>query len=865
MRPEDWTNVSRICAEALSLAPEERGAFVVEACGGDARLELEVMSLLAQDPQGGPLDVPAGSLRELAREHAHSFEAGDRIGRYRIVRRAGRGGMGQVYEAVSEDPELRRRVALKVIRRGMDSEDLLLRFRAERRILAQLDHPNIARFLDAGMTEDGRPYFAMEYVDGLPITEYCARGGLSVEERLRLFHQVCMAAHHAHRSLIVHRDLKPANVLVTAEGVPKLLDFGIAKVLDPGSVSGSLPVTRTGEAPMTPEYASPEQVGGQAITTASDVYSLGVVLYELLSGRLPNVGTRSEIARAILESEPVRPSTAVASGATTVAGPERSPRRLARRLRGDLDNVVLMALRKEPERRYLSLQQFADDVERHLEGRPVIARKETLTYLTRKFVRRNPLATFSSAVALLVLLGFSMLTQAQSRRIAHQAEVVASERDTAELATTYLEDLFVEADPRVALGSEVTARELLERGRARLEQLDGQPAVQARLMRSIGRAYDGIGLAQEAEDVLRDALERSRGLGSRELALSESELAPVLMKRGQLDEASDLLDAALARWRGLDEGRGLFEARQLQRLGWIAQNRGRLDEAERRLREGEALLQGLEDGARLRAEILQHLGAVLLQAQGPDAAEPMLREAHAVLLEVAPAGDPSVAFSLELLGRLATARGEYDVAEEHLVRAFELKSRVYGADSVNVAMSRNELAVAQRRGGNLEAAEVNYRASRETLRANLGDAHWFVVQSTYNLGSVQFQRGRLEEAEELLSHALETARGLRPDDHPDLAHLARPLVELLIRRRRFEEAAFLAEDSWNICSEVLDPDEGLRVDTLCLFGEALAGVGEEQPALELLDGEAEQLAASLGEEHALTARVRALRERLAGN
>ena len=407
MLRDRWDEVSRISSEALELPPEERAAFVAAQCSDDEELRSEVSSLLEQAGKTSrPLDRPVGALGKLFPDREGALAEGDSVGPYRIVDEIGRGGMGRIFRAVRDDQEFHREVALKVIRRGMDTDDILRRFRAERQILARLDHPNIARLLDGGATESGRPYFAMELIRGLPITDYCREQSLSIEERLRLFCEVCAAGHYAHRNLIVHRDLKPGNILVTPEGVPKLLDFGIAKVLVVDPNDPSVEHTRADLRVLTPEYASPEQVRGEPISTASDVYSLGVLLYELLSGERPHTGEGTEIERAICEAEPRKPSTVA---------------RVGRRLRGDLDHIVLMALRKEPERRYSSLQQLAEDIDRHLRGIPVIARKETVFYIARKFVRRNSVTVFSSTLAAVALLAFTLVTATQSLRIGEQA------------------------------------------------------------------------------------------------------------------------------------------------------------------------------------------------------------------------------------------------------------------------------------------------------------------------------------------------------------------------------------------------------------------------------------------------------------
>jgi serine/threonine protein kinase/tetratricopeptide (TPR) repeat protein len=414
----NWDRVNELFYAAVELQEDRRADFLKETCGKDDALRKEVEALLAAHEQAGAfIQTPAlKNALEWLTDSDEQLSAGKRIGAYKIIREIGRGGMGAVYLAERADEQYEKYVAIKLIKRGMDTESVLRRFRNERQILADFDHPNIARLLDGG-TESGLPYFVMEYVEGQPIDDYCDTRSLSITQRLELFRQVCAAVSYAHRHLVIHRDLKPSNIVVTPDGIPKLLDFGIAKIMDPAA-SGEAGATATGIRPMTPEYASPEQARGVPVTTGTDVYSMGVVLYELLTGHFPyRFQTLSpiEIARVITETNPPSPSAII----NTVEGPEASPpsltpesvskcregtaERLRRRLQGDLDNIVLKAIRKEPERRYQSVEQFSEDIRRHLEGLPVSAQKDTFFYRSAKFVRRNKVAVLIAALAFLAI------------------------------------------------------------------------------------------------------------------------------------------------------------------------------------------------------------------------------------------------------------------------------------------------------------------------------------------------------------------------------------------------------------------------------------------------------------------------------
>ncbi|HEX5864295.1 MAG TPA: protein kinase, partial [Casimicrobiaceae bacterium] len=432
--------------EAIALAPTDRSTFLDRACGGDAELRREVESLLSSHEQAGTgfLKDPAINLN--AAIPTANVRPGRRIGVYQIVEEIGHGGMGEVYRAVRADGQYTKEVAIKLVRSGVDSAIVQQRFRNERQILASLDHPNIARLLDGGTTDDGVPYLVMELIEGDRIDTYCDQHKLSITERLRLFRQVCAAVQFAHQRLVIHRDIKPSNILVTKDGTPKLLDFGIAKIFDPTAEDGG--ETTQGRA-MTPEYASPERIRGEPITTSSDVYSLGVVLYQLLTGRSPYPGdTRSahEFARAVCETDPGRPSAAVLKTQTVRNGDrveqvaadlisssrEGSPAKLQRRLKGDLDNIVLMALRKEPQRRYASVEQFSEDVRRHLEALPVTATRGSWKYRAGKFVTRNRASVAAAALVAMALAIGVGATLRESRIARQQAEIARSERERAE-------------------------------------------------------------------------------------------------------------------------------------------------------------------------------------------------------------------------------------------------------------------------------------------------------------------------------------------------------------------------------------------------------------------------------------------------
>ncbi|HTR22980.1 MAG TPA: protein kinase [Terriglobales bacterium] len=497
MNPERWQHVKQIFDEALAIEPSQRTSFLDRSCDGDPQLRQEVDSLLDSHNRAGTnfLNAPAADLETVALPSSPS-QRGRRIGVYEIVEQIGYGGMGEVFSAVRADGQYKKEVAVKLVRGGYDTASVLERFRNERQILASLDHPNIARLLDGG-TADGIPYLVMELIEGQPIDRYCDEHELSVSDRLRLFRQVCLAVHYAHQHLVIHRDLKPSNVLVTEAGEPKLLDFGIAKIVTPINEAETT-MTRA----MTPEFASPEQIRGEPITTASDVYSLGVVLYRLLTGRSPysaDTRTPHKLAQAVCDTEPGRPSTVVVKRALGAGEPqidlarigrsrEGSPAKLQRRLAGDLDDITMMALRKEPARRYASAEQFAEDIRRHLEGMPVIAARGSWNYRAEKFVKRHKLGISAAALITLAIAG-GLAATIREARIA-QANAHRAERrfnDVRHLANS----LTFDVDKSIAaLPNSTPARKLLvDNALQYLDALSQEAKGDISLQREVADAY----------------------------------------------------------------------------------------------------------------------------------------------------------------------------------------------------------------------------------------------------------------------------------------------------------------------------------------------------------------------------------------
>jgi serine/threonine-protein kinase len=868
-RRAHWERVDDLLDDALDLDAGERGPFLDHACGGDAALQGEVEQLLRACAEAdGFLESPA---RELGAALLAAPEPELRIGPYRTTGVAGRGGMGVVYLAERDDEQFQMRVAIKVLPRGMEGGQAVRRFLDERQILARLQHPAIARLLDGGLTEDGLPYFVMEYVEGTPLDRYCDARGLGIRERLALFGRVCEAVEYAHHNLVVHRDLKPANILVTAAGEVKLLDFGIARLAGPGPAEREL--TATAGRWMTPEYASPEQVRGEPVTTGSDVYALGVVLYRLLAGRSPyepTGRTPHEVERAILETEPPRPSDTVAAG----AGAEDS-KRLRRRLRGDLDAIVLRAMRKEPGRRYPSAEALRQDVLRHLDGRPVEARPGTRRYRAGRFVRRHRAPVAAAAVLLLSLLGGMGGTLWQARAAARQAA-------RAERVQSFLVSVFDQSDPERVNGDSITARQLLDEGARRIGvELRGEPETQARMYLLLGGIYRRLGVDGQAGEMLAHALALRTRLHGRDdprtaevleqqgllaierqrLPLAEGLMRETLAIRGRHLAAGDTLigqaQAGLAdalyhagRWADAErairmalgtDGRGgpLRGAAHLERLSAILNKRGQTDSAIATARRALDIRAGADraDGAdRLTTHAaMMNLGKVY-EAHGDfAAAEPLFR--RAVAFDRRRLG-PESRTTLSDLSELAAVLEEQGglVEAERLERAVIAASgRAYPASHPFPYAVRNNLAHALASQGRVAEAEPLYREAYEGLRRAYGPDHPDAVSAEASLAATLALLGRMDDAEPLFADAVARIRRAVGDDNPRSASAMLGYSEFLLRRGKPARALPMMRAVASVLAHALAPGHPERLRAESVLGACLSGTGSTREGGELLE------------------------------
>jgi serine/threonine-protein kinase len=848
MNPERWRRIEEIFRTAIDRPADQRVSYLTRACGADEDLRREVLSLLERDTAEDFIRGPIASAALAFNAKSKNDLAGERIGPYRVTRLIGRGGMGDVYEAERDDEQFRRQAAIKIIKRGMDTEIVRDRFLRERQILASLDHPHIARLFDGGATPDDSPYFVMELVAGEPITVYCRRHQLSVDGKLKLFRKVCAAVQHAHQRLVIHRDLKPSNILIAEDGEPKLLDFGIAKLLSPDS-SRSDTRTETALRMMTPEYASPEQARGQAVATTTDVYSLGVVLYELLTERRPRefkTYLPAEIERAFQGAEIEEPSKVV--GRDTGAGA-----RLARSLAGDLDNIVLMAMRKEPERRYQSVEQFSEDIRRYLAGMPVVARKDTFGYRAGKFVRRHKAGV--AILALLAVLAVAMTVQAA--RIARERDRANREAATAEAATQSLVAMFEVADPGKTRGNVITARELLDQGAEKVvRELKNQPAVQAKLLDTIGQLYENIGLHDRAQPLLVEALKlRRQTLGNESLDVATTliHLGEVTRLKGDYAGSEPLFREALALRRKLLGAEHKHVAESLNKLGHLLVERGNYSEAESSLREALAMRRKLlGDECAEVAESVYSLGKLMWNTGKYHDAEILFRQALDLRRKLYGADHPLVADSLNTLAVILQEQGDFKGAEALCREMLAMRRRLFGEQHPDVASSLGNLAAVLHGLKRYDEAEQLYRQVLTLPHKPFGEEHPYLATTMSNLATLYRDKGDYEKAGALYRQSLAMRRRLVGDEHPDVAATLYSLAVLLYLKGEYAEAEKTERQAIDIYQKSLKPDYWRIHRSRSHLGACLVKLKRYREAEEQSLAGYAGLKAALGDQHAET-------------
>lgn len=818
MNNNSISQIKELFGQLIGMPKEEHEKFLDEHCKDNPELRKELVSLLKSFQSSEDfLEVPTIAIEPM--EEIHNPLVGKHIGPYLIESEIGVGGMGIVYSGKRDDDEFEQEVAIKIIKHGFTSEYFLKRFQRERQTLANLKHPNIARLLDGGRSSEGLPYLVMEYIDGIPLTEYCKEKILSVDEKLKLFNLVCSAVQYAHRNLVVHRDIKPGNILVDKEGSPKLLDFGIAKLLDEDLDDTEDNLTQTGFAPLTPEYASPEQINGDKITTVSDVYSLGVILYQILTGEQPykrKSGPVSVLNKSISEGKIIPPSEKVKTAETSLL--KENNDRLSGKLKGDLDNIVLKAMHKDPEQRYSSVQELIDDINKYLKGLPISARGDTISYRVSKFIQRH-----KAGVAVFIII--NLLAFAGIAAIIYQAKVAGRERDNAttelkkfEEVNNFMLDMLSSPDPGVD-GKDVKVYDLLEKASSDVDvKLKNYPKVKAAIKQTLGSTYIGIGEYHKAEKLLLQSLESTKKLfgfksaetakGYHQLGLCYDWLGDIKLAdscyrtgikiyeevsgekplKGLADNLNDygsfitsettLYDSATAIFkRALDiyalnnMAEGHKAAITINNLAVNLHHQNKVDEAEKYYLQAQKILTNLYGINRPEiASIYNNLAFIYLDNKKFDASEKAFKKAYKI--KVALLGDkhPSIGLALINLGMLYFVEQDYTKAEVPLLKAIDFFHRINALKDPMLAYGYYWLGRVYLESGQLDKAEITLRNSLR-IREEIYSKNNFKIWSVRGeLGVCLLRMKKYSEAEKLLASSLNY---YKQDENPDMKKLKR--------------------------------------------------------------------------------------------
>jgi eukaryotic-like serine/threonine-protein kinase len=785
-----WQALSPLLDQALTLTQEERGRWLESLRAENPALARQLQQLLGEHQaaaEEGFLD------RSPNLPNKGPGLAGQLVGAYRLISLVGTGGMGTVWLAERSDGRFERKAAVKFLSSALIGHDAEARFKREGAILGCFSHPHIAEMLDAGITSAGQPYIILEYVEGEPIDRYCDASKLDIKARLTLFLDVLSAVAHAHANLIVHRDIKPANVLVNRDNQVKLLDFGIAKLLEVEGQESPTLITRAGDSPLTPEYAAPEQVTGGAITTATDIYALGVLLYQLLSGQHPAgkaLRSPADLVKAIVDTEPLRPSTVFEPSkpdtdaiAASAANRASTPDKLRRLLQGDMDTIVGKALKKNPEERYSSVTAMADDLRRFLQHEPISARPDTFTYRTRKFLRRNRVVVALAALAFAATAAGLIGTALQARKARLERDGALRERDHATRVTDFMTSMFTVSDPSEARGNSVTAREILDKASKNIEAgLAQDPETQAHMLFVMGTVYRGLGLNHESKPMVERAVQLQRqvlGPENPETLRSQSYLAALLLVEGHLEESVNMQRETLSIQRRVLGPEHVDTLRTMGRLAAAMAYAGRPSEAEPLQRELLAIDRRVLGPEHPQTLILTTSLVGTLFMEGGESryreAEKLGRDNLAAERRVFGPEHPNTLSELAHLGAVLGDEGKYEESEQILREGLAIENRVLGHEHPDTLDLRNFLGIDLMREHRYQEAEQLYREDRVALRHIFGPDHPKTADSTYNLGCLAALQGKTGEALSLLREAVD--HGLRPDaamnigQDPDLTSL----------------------------------------------------------------------------------------------
>ncbi|MCW8823251.1 MAG: serine/threonine-protein kinase [Ignavibacteriaceae bacterium] len=866
MNPGRWEKIQSLFEIALELESSKRESYLKSECGDDKGLFDEVISLLQADEK-------EHSIFSVSATDFIAFDDatldGKTFGNYRAINQIGFGGMGSVYLAERVDGHFEQKVALKIVKPGMNSQEIVARFEEERQILARLQHPNIARLLDGGISELGLPYFTMEYVEGKPITKYCDDNNLNIEQRLALFIKVCEAVLYAHQNLVIHRDIKPSNILVQEDGRVKLLDFGIAKVFEEDEEQKF--VTRTGIRVMTPEYASPEQVRGEPVSTATDIYSLGLILYQLLTGCPPyEIKSTSalEMERIICLTEPQKPSTMITKISVSETDDENkitskfitekrktTVSKLKKRIAGDLDNICLMAIRKEPERRYSSIAQLITDINNHLNELPVSARKSTAGYRARKFIQRHKVGVVVASIAVLII---TVVTVFYTIQLAEERDKAQLEAEKSKKVSEFLAGIFQVSDPEQSRGETITARELLDIGVKRIEsELSDQPEVMANMLDVTGNVYKSLGLYDNALVLLQKSYsinDSLLGSNSPETVKSLNDLANLNFAMGEYESAIEKFNKALKKRKNIYGEESLEAAESMNDLAMVLREEGDYDQSEKLLAASLAIRKKLLSSE--SPEVAQSMNnlALLKEDMGEfEEAKKLLEEALQKKEKIYGKIHPSVTETIGNLAFLLQQMGEYEEASKLFNETVEIDKKLFGNLHPVVSTDLYNLASNTALMGDLNDAEKLYSEVLELDKKLLGEEHPYIALDLNNLAGILSDKGDYAKAEKLYKESLALNTKIYGEKHPEVATSMSNLGVLYNRWGKYKLAEPLLKSALDMRIELLGENHPNVVTSLNIYAALLTSEERYKEAVELYRKSLSLRIKMLGEDHPQTA------------
>ena len=803
MNHEKINTVKEIFDEALNLAVPDREKFINRRCGSDSELSNEVISLINSFSHSEDfLETPLTLIRE-DKEIFRDPLIGTQIGSYLVEGEAGFGGMGVVYSGKRNDKEYEQKVAIKILRNGITSDYLLKRFQIERQTLANLQHHNIARLLDGGRTEDGLPYLVMEYIDGMPITEYCDKNKLSIDEKLRLYIEVCNAVQYAHQNLVVHRDLKPGNILVTYEGVPKLLDFGIAKLLDEDLTDQSEGLTHTGMWHLTPDYASPEQIKGEKVTTTADIYSLGVLLYQILTGIQPYKITNNSpasISNFITAEKIIKPSEKLLGTEPALENDKIFIEKTSRHLKGDLDNIVLKAMHKDPSRRYASVEQFSEDITRHLTGLPVLAQKDTTAYRLSKFIQRHR-AGFVSSILFIFFLIASLVA------IIWQANVAAKERDNAqaeaaisENVNNFLQEMLSSADPTEA-GRDAKVYDVLKKASEDISNnFAGHPEIEAAVRKTIGKTLTNLGEYDEAKPHLFRSLELNKqvyGIHNYHTAESMHEIALYYDWIGNFAASDSFYSASIKIFRENPGSPPRAIASCLNDYGTLKQEQEKYDESLVLLNEAyDIFLKNFGNDDRDVASVANNLGLTYESLNKLSQAEKFYKRSLDTYLKLYGPDRPEISTLYNNLAYIYIDQEKLDIAEDYFQKSLSLKIKTLGKDHSLVGLAYMNLGALQFTLNKYSASETNLLAALRNFKTTLNGTHVWIGLADYWYSKILIEKEEYSRAEIFIMKALEIYKKNYKGEHSNIISANAELGIIKFYQKKYQEAENLLENGY---------------------------------------------------------------------